>query len=73
MEFNSADFSPFFSTTVNISLWGGWLAGWELSIKSKSFKDHKSQVVRQLVGQLPHSGSADNNLVLFHLWWRELC
>ena len=53
----------------------GWTAGYLPPNPSTSgifLKFPKSKVVRQLVRQLVHSLSSDNNLVPFQLLWREI-
>ena len=60
---------------------GSRIADWVLAIKSKHFRNFiefswffkiLSLVVRQLVRQLVHAFSGDNNLVSFHMWWKEI-
>ena len=44
----------------------------EIFSKFPNFQSPKPQNVGQLVNQFLHSFSADNNLLSFHLWWREI-
>ena len=77
--FYSWVFAIFLRENVKIWLLGGKLGtrhqvqafqvfSWNFLI----LQDPKSWVVRQLVRQLIHLLSADNNLVSFYLWWKEI-
>ena len=61
-------FAIFYQKT---SKFGFRFGGWVLAIKFRHLRDFL-EIVRQLVSQLTHSLSGDNNLVPFHLRWREI-
>ena len=75
MEYFTADFLQFFNKKRQ-NLTFGWTAGYSplnpyisrIFLKLPNLKLSESQFVRQLVRQLLHSLSGDNNLVSFHLW-----
>ena len=74
--FYSWFFAIFTKKRQNLVL--GWMDGyspWNPSISGIFLKFPnflRSKVVRQLVRQLVHSLSDDNNLVPFDLWWRQI-
>ena len=76
MECFKVNFLRFFFTKKHQNLALGWRVGYSPSNPSMSgiflkFLNLKSKVVKQLVRQLVYSLFGDNNLVPFHLWWRE--
>ena len=76
--FYSWFFAIFTKKRKNLAL--GWTAGYSPSnlsisgifLKFPNFLRSKSYFVRQLVRQLLHLLSGDNNVVPFYLWWREI-
>ena len=76
VECYTTDFSQFSSTTVKIFLFSGRLGtchGFE-AFQGIPWNFLISWIpdFRQLVWQIVHSLSGDNNLVPLHLWWSEI-
>ena len=69
MECFTADFLQFLNKKHQ-NLAYGWTAGYSPS--SPSISGIFLKIPRQLVRQLVHSLSGDNNLVPLHLWWRQI-
>ena len=48
------------------------MVDWVLAITSKHFSDFLKMFLSQLMRKLKHLSSGNNNLVVFHLLWKEI-